>query len=123
VALGDLPAVLHRLQDDAQRLRASHDALQEAINDAGDAAASVEYADIRETRDTLHAKLGEAVASLETIRLNLLRLHAGSGSVEGLTTHIGLAAAVSEEVERLLAAKGDIERALAFPRETAATPV
>ncbi|MEA3244832.1 MAG: serine/threonine-protein kinase [Gemmatimonadota bacterium] len=122
-ALGDLPTLLHRLQDDAQRLRASHDAMQEAINDAGEAATRAEYDDIRAMRDSLHAKLGETVGSLETIRLNLLRLHAGSGSVEGLTTHIGLAAAVSEEVHRLLEARGEVERALAFPREAAATPV
>jgi serine/threonine-protein kinase len=122
-ALGDLPSVLRRLQEDAQRLRANHDALQEALNDAGDSAASIEYADVRQMRDDLHAKLGEAVGALETIRLNLLRLHAGSGTVEGLTTHVGLAAAVSEEVERLLAAKEEVARVLAFPRETAATPV
>lgn len=122
-SLGDLPPVLKRLQADAQSLRKHHDALQEALNDAGDAAAqSIEYAEVRATRDEIKAKLGDAVGALETIRLNLLRLHAGSGSVEGLTTHIGLAAAVSEEVERLLAAKAEMERGLSFPREIATTP-
>ena len=122
-SLGDLPPVLKRLQADAQSLRKHHDALQEALNDAGDAAAqSIEYAEVRATRDEIKAKLGDAVGALETIRLNLLRLHAGSGSVEGLTTHIGLAAAVSEEVERLLAAKAEMERGLSFPREIASTP-
>ena len=122
-SLGDLPPVLKRLQADAQSLRKHHDALQEALNDAGAAAAqSIEYAEVRATRDEIKAKLGDAVGALETIRLNLLRLHAGSGSVEGLTTHIGLAAAVSEEVERLLAAKAEMERGLTFPREIATTP-
>ena len=107
-ALGDLPAVLKRLQDDAQALRRHHDALQDALNDAGDASASPAYAEVRTTRDEIKAKLGDAVGALETIRLNLLRLHAGSGTVEGLTTHIGLAAEVSEEVERLLAAKAEM---------------
>ncbi len=97
--------------------------MQEAINDAGEAATGAEYDEIRAMRDSLHGKLEETVGSLETIRLNLLRLHAGSGSVEGLTTHIGLAAAVSEDVHRLLEARGEVERALAFPREAAATPV
>jgi hypothetical protein len=50
-------------------------------------------------------------------------LHAGSGTVEGLTTHIGLAAEVSAEVERMLAAQEEVERGLSFPRETAATSV
>ena len=118
----DLPASLKQLQTDAQLLRRNLDELQDALNDAGDASASVEYAELRLTRDQIQAKLGDAVGALETIRLNLLRLHAGSGSLEGLTTHIGLAAAVSEEVERLLAAKAEVERTLAFPREIASTP-
>ena len=121
-ALADLPATLKQLQSDAQLLRRNLDELQDALNDAGDASASVEYAEVRLTRDQIQAKLGDAVGALETIRLNLLRLHAGSGSLEGLTTHIGLAAAVSEEVERLLAAKAEVERSLAFPREIASTP-
>jgi eukaryotic-like serine/threonine-protein kinase len=122
-ALGDLPALLHRLQDDAQSLRKRYDELQEALGEIGDVGASVEYAEVRVLRDTIHAKLGDAVAALETIRLNLLRLHAGSATVEGLTTHLGLAAEVSEEVERLIAAHDDVERVLKFPRQAAATPV
>jgi hypothetical protein len=66
--------------------------------------------------------LGEAVAALETIRLNLLRLHAGTGTVEGLTTHLGLAAEVSDEVARLVAAHQEVQRALEGPRAGATTP-
>ncbi|MBI2407479.1 MAG: serine/threonine protein kinase [Gemmatimonadetes bacterium] len=97
--LGDLPAVLHRLQDDAQQLRRHLDGLQEVLNDAGESASTDPYEPVRRDRDAMQAKLGETVAALETIRLNLLRLHAGSLSVAGLTTHIGLAADVSAEVE------------------------
>jgi len=74
-------------------------------------------------RDVLHAKLGDAVGALETIRLNLLRLHAGATTVESVTTHLGLAAEVSEEIERLIAAHGEVERTLKFPRTPATTPV
>jgi hypothetical protein len=56
------------------------------------------------------------------IRLDLLRLHAGAGTVEGLTTHLGLAAEASEEVERLIAAHAEVERVLKFPRLAASTP-
>jgi hypothetical protein len=122
VQLGDLLPVLRRLQDDASRLRKHHDGLQDALNDAGDGASGTEYADVRESRDELKAKLSDAVGALETIRLNLLRLHAGSGSVQGLTTHIGIAADLSEEVERMLAAKSEVEQQLRFPREIASTP-
>jgi serine/threonine-protein kinase len=121
--LGDLPSVLHRLQEDAQLLRKRYEELQEALNDVGAAAASIAYADVRALRDSIHAKLGDAVAAMETIRLNLLRLHAGSATVESLTTHLGLAAEVSEEVERLIKAHAEVERTLKFPREVAPTPV
>ena len=120
--LGELPAVLHRLQDDAQALRKRYDGLQDALADIGDAAASAAYTDLRAMRDSIQAKLGETVAALETIRLDLLRLHAGSGTIAGLTTHIGLAAEVSEEVGRLIAAHAEVERMLAFPRAVATTP-
>ena len=121
-ALGDLPALLRRLQADAQSLRARYDELQEVLGDGGAAAASAEYADVRAARDATHAKLGDAVGALETIRLNLLRLHAGSVTVAGLTTHLGLAAAVSEDVERLIAAQEEVEQIVKFPRPAPATP-
>lgn len=122
-ALGDLPGILKRLQEDAQALRRRYDDLQEALAAAGEAAASPEYADVRLSRDELHARLGDAVSALETIRLNLLRLHAGSTTVQSLTTHLGIAAEVSAQVERLVAAHEEVERGLRFPREIATTPV
>lgn len=87
-AIGDVPAILKRLQDDAQSLRRRYDDLQEALAEAGDVAESDGYADVRAARDEMHARLGEAVGALETIRLNLLRLHAGAASVESLTARI-----------------------------------
>ncbi len=123
LALGDLPALLHRLQRDAQTLRARYDGLQEALGQAGLAAASADYESLRAERDLVHDKLGEAVGALETIRLNLLRLHAGSATVEGLTTHIGLAVEVSAEVERLIAARQEVEERLRYPRAIEPTPV
>jgi serine/threonine-protein kinase len=121
-ALGNLPALLRRLEGDAQSLRARYDEVQEALGDGGDAAASAEYAEVRAARDAIHARLGDAVGALETIRLNLLRLHAGSVTVAGLTTHLGLAAAVSADVERLIAAQEEVEQLVRFPRAMPATP-
>jgi hypothetical protein len=71
----------------------------------------------------VHDELTAAVGALETIRLNLLRLHAGSAVVEGLTTHIGIAEEVSAEIERLVAARQDVDAALRFPRSLEPTPV
>ena len=120
VALGDLPAVLQRLQDDAQSLRKRYESLQEALS--GKMGSDPEYQDLRAMRDDMHARLGEAVGALETMRLGLLRLHAGSQTVEGLTTHLGIAAEVSAQVARLVSAHQDVERALRFPSEPVVTP-
>jgi ribosomal protein L13E len=43
-------------------------------------------------------RLQDAVAALETIRLNLLRLHAGTGTVHGLTTDLGLARELARDI-------------------------
>jgi hypothetical protein len=120
--LAELPAMLSRLQRDAQALRARYDQLQEAIGEAGEAASGAEYESVRATRDLIAAKLGDAVGALETIRLNLLRLHAGSATVEGLTTHLGIAADVSAEIDRLIAAQDEVESHLRFPSEAEPTP-
>jgi hypothetical protein len=52
------------------------------------------------------------VRALETIRLNLLRLHAGSGSVQSLTTDLGLARTVAQEIGFLLEGQREVERQL-----------
>jgi serine/threonine-protein kinase len=123
LSLGDIPTILKQLQGDAQELRKRHESLNDALSEAGDAAVSPEYAEVREMRDTLHDKLGQAVGALETLRLNLLRLHAGSASVESVTTHLGIAAEVSAEVQRLIAAHSEMADVLQFPRTPNPTPV
>jgi len=122
-ALGDLPALLRRLQHDAQRLRARYDELNEALGLDRRAGAADAAAALDEERALVHEKMTSAVGALETIRLNLLRLHAGSATLDGLTTHIGLAAEVSAEVERLIAAREDVDAELRFPRPVEPTPV
>ena len=119
--LRELPAVLTRLQKDAQSLRKRYESLQEAL--AGSTTANApEFDDLRAMRDEVQARLGEAVGTLETLRLGLLRLHAGSGTVEGFTTHLDVAAEVSTQVSRLIAAHQSVDRALAYPRQAAPTP-
>jgi serine/threonine-protein kinase len=115
--LAAVPELLTRLQSDAQALRRHHDELQDAIG------AGASDAQMIALRDSVHAKLGEAVGALETIRLDLLRLHAGSTTVQSVTTHLGIAKDVSAEIGRLIAANRDVDRLLHFPRLAASTPV
>jgi hypothetical protein len=69
-------------------------------------------ADLEKERDVVQRRLGDAVKALETIRLNLLRLRAGSGSVQNLTTDLGHARDVAQEIGHLLAAEREVEELL-----------
>jgi eukaryotic-like serine/threonine-protein kinase len=118
--LRDLPDVVHRLEDDAQRTRRRLEELQEALGDAGrdaaDSAIGARHArilaDLTAERGLVEKRLADAVAALETIRLNLLRLHAGTGSVQSLTTDLGLAREVAKEIGLLLEGQREVEREL-----------
>ena len=105
--LRDLPDVVHRLEQDAQRMRARLEELQEALADVGqrgspNPAIGARHdrivADLSAERDLVQQRLKDAVAALETIRLNLLRLHAGTGSVRSLTTDLGLARELARDI-------------------------
>ena len=72
--LGDLPAVVRRLEERVRRLRGNG----------------------------RPAELRDALSALETIRLDLLRLHGGVGTVDGLTADLGAARLISEQVDALL---------------------
>ena len=125
-----LPDVLRKLEGDAQRLRKWHDELQEALPGGARERTAAGSADVdkiaqrrddaveavKEERDLVHAKLASTVAALETIRLNLLRLHAGSGSVQSLTTDLGLAYEVAKEVDLLLEARREVDALLDDPK-------
>jgi serine/threonine-protein kinase len=119
--LRDLPDVVHRLEQDAQRMRARLDELQEALADVGqrgtpDTAIAVRHdrivADLSAERDVVQQRLKDAVAALETIRLNLLRLHAGTGTVQSLTTDLGLAREIADDIGRHAQALREVEETL-----------
>jgi serine/threonine-protein kinase len=116
--LRDLPDVVHRLEQDAQRMRARLEELQEALADVGqrgnpDASIAARHdrivADLSAERDLVQQRLKDAVAALETIRLNLLRLHAGSGSVHSLTTDLGLARNLARDIDAQVDGYREIE--------------
>lgn len=128
--LKDLPDVVRRLEHDAQRMRRRLEELHDALGGTGTApaaggggggggggdAVAVRHdrivTDLVAERDLVQRRLGDAVKALETIRLNLLRLRAGSGSVRSLTTDLGLAREVASEINLLLEGHQEIERDL-----------
>jgi serine/threonine-protein kinase len=120
--LRELPDLLERLQSDAVALRRRYDDLQEALAESVNATGD-EHSDTRAARDRIHDRLATTVGALETIRLSLLRLHAGSLTLEAFTTHIDQASEVSADVERLIAAQQEVDDTLRFPRDIELTPV
>ena len=120
--LHELPDVLRRLEHDAGRMRARLEELNDALQGAeergrlsGQIAGDIKarrdrvVTDLEGERELVQRRLKDAVAALETIRLNLLKLHAGAGSVQSLTTDLTLAREAALEVELLLEAHKEIE--------------
>lgn len=125
--LGDLPKVVRSLEDDARTMRRRVEALDDSVAkiEAGrrsessalprDAHADRREAldrDLHAARDAAKQRLADAVTALEGIRLGLLRLTAGSGSVDSLTADLAAAREVSENVGFLLAGHAEVEQAL-----------
>jgi serine/threonine-protein kinase len=104
VALKDLPDVVDRLESDASRMRQRLDLLNDALGPGSQESGKGED-ELHQARELVRTRLKDAVAALETIRLNLLKLHAGTGSVESVTTDLGLAREVAAEVDRLLVSR------------------
>jgi serine/threonine-protein kinase len=109
--VGDVPVMVGKLEAQATQLRESVTRLTEAEAATLPRRASFPD-DLREMRETAERQLADAVAALETIRLGLLRLTAGSGSVEGLTTNLDAARAIGENVGRLMEGIEEVEAAL-----------
>jgi len=79
--LGDLPSVVRGLEERVRRLRGSGQ----------------------------EPRRREALGALETIRLDLLRLHGGVGTVDGLTADLGAAREIGEQVDAVLEGLSEVE--------------
>jgi serine/threonine-protein kinase len=118
--LRDLPDVVHRLEDDAQRTRRRLEELQDVLGGGRASTADPKIglrhdriiADLTAERELVQQRLADAVAALETIRMNLLRLHAGTGSVHSLTTDLGLAREVAKGIDLLLEGEREVDELL-----------
>ncbi len=117
--LRDLPDVLRRLEGQARMARARIAELDRSMADAQGAPARPGSAaqqrslleDLRSAREAADARLTEVVTALDTMRLNLLRLRAGAGSLDSITSDLAAATALGEEVDRVLEARAETERA------------
>ena len=128
-SFGELPSIVHRLEEDAEKMRArvkeldglidsiDHD---QALGPRATAVGGQEVSDRRESlaadlqkaRDGAQTRLTEAVSALETIRLELLRMHAGAGSVVSMTQDLTAAQALSDDIEHALEGRREVEALL-----------
>jgi serine/threonine-protein kinase len=104
--LSELPAIVAALEARAADARAEVDVV------AAMAPSGSEDAGMLNARKTAaETQLAECVAALEGIRLDLLRLHAGTGDLAPLTTLMDAARQIGEDANRLAEAQREAERA------------
>ena len=137
--LKELPALIARLERDAALMRRTVDELGSAVASLGDdaiaarsralqdPAASADGAlaesrsrlreDLVRRRDQSAQRLAAAVTALENIRLSLLRLKAGTGTVSELTADLSAAQRVEDALAFAAAARQEVETLLAPPAQ------
>jgi hypothetical protein len=128
-SLGDVPKVLHGLEAHARSMRARIEELDASLADAqrGPSRAVVTERqdalvnDLVMARERAQTRLEELVTALENLRLDLLRLRAGGGKVEGITLDLANAREFGQEADRLLAGGREVEQVLATPRDSSST--
>jgi hypothetical protein len=126
-----MPAIIRRLEADAAAQRARVDELNAVLGGLGDGKpASVPASlrgeagavvadqqaklrgDITVQRDAASRRMAASVAALENLRLDLLRLKAGAGSLDELTAHLSDARRLQDEIALAIAARRETEAAL-----------
>jgi hypothetical protein len=123
-SLGDVPKVLHDLEAHARAIRSRIEDLDASLAEAqrGPTRAVATnrqdalVADLTAVREHAQARLEQIVTALENLRLDLLRLRAGGGSVEGITLDLATAREFGQEADRLLESGRELEQALALRR-------
>lgn len=131
-SFSELPSIVRKLEEDAEKMRARVKDLDRLIDNVepdeivGGRASNVGGPDVVDRRESLatdlqtardgaQKRLTEAVAALETIRLELMRMHAGAGSVESMTQDLSAARVLSEDIGHLLEGRREVEGLLGDP--------
>jgi eukaryotic-like serine/threonine-protein kinase len=125
-SLEGLPETVQALEADAQAMRKQVAEMETILAEIGDddpsrpsaRERSRVRASVEATRAEAKEKLQQAVAALETIRLGLLYMQAGTGTVESLTMELQAARSLSDDMDHLLAGHREVERILHERRET-----
>ncbi|MFC1574485.1 serine/threonine-protein kinase [Gemmatimonadota bacterium] len=115
-----LPETVRMLEADAQEMRRQMDGLTGVLGEIGEGAGQGGTqererlrAEVEATRKEAESRMTEAVSAMEAIRLGLLRLHAGDGTISGITEDMGAARDIRADIERLLEGREEVERLLA----------
>ncbi|MEP7001546.1 MAG: serine/threonine-protein kinase [bacterium] len=127
-SLGDVPAILRELEGHARVARARIAELEAAIAEAqhgrgahlsgSSTRQEALIADLTDRRDRAGGRLAELVTALENVRLDLLRVRAGGGSVDSITRDLAAAREFGKEADRLLASGREVEDALRVANPT-----
>jgi serine/threonine-protein kinase len=104
--LAGLPPIVAALEARAAEARADIDLIGTLAPSS-----SVDTEMLRARREAAASHLAESVAALESIRLDLLRLHAGAGDLAPLTTLMDAARLLGEDVSRLAEAQREADDA------------
>jgi len=140
--LKHLPEIVRELENDARTLRARVEELSGMLADVTegrvmtasatlqrdpDEAGSLDETreklktELTATRDLAAKRMAQSVAALENIRLDLLRLKAGVGSLDDLSAELTAALELQGELRAAVQGKEAVDRLLA-PKETTPTP-
>jgi len=124
-ALAELPGVVRQLEKDAQEMRSRVEDFDRLLSQTDDIAPEVTPENdsiearrkraverIRAVRGQAQQRLQDAVAALETLRVDLLQMNAGQASVRSVTTNLGNAKELADDIGRLLAGHEEIHRLL-----------
>jgi serine/threonine-protein kinase len=104
--LPELPLVVERLEAHAAAARLRIEELDSIASTAGGATSGTRLSD---ARDKAKQELGNAVAALEALRLDLLRLHGGGGDLRPITTVLQAARELGDQLDRLAEAQREVD--------------
>jgi hypothetical protein len=103
----ELPSVVEQLEAHASAARARGDELEALL--ARSAHAVNIPANLVAARDAAKNELAKAVATLEALRLDLLRLHGGGSDLHPITTVLQSARELGEQMDRLSEAQRELD--------------